>query len=217
VRTCKSTKKVIQITAAALLAGMQWGAQAQSADSGTINFSGQISASTCALNMNDSAGSELGGTKIVNLGTLSAASVGAGTVGSTFGTPQTVTFSVRSVDGTTDCTLASGNTAWDIALALGVEDIVTIGGTTYLRNSLTSGATNAAVVLRGGVGTVGSSPLVLRGGQGVNGTLMSGGTQPTATASQNIVLQAQFVRTQPSAAPTSGLYAATVPLLVVYR
>lgn len=212
----KSSKPKLQIAAASLLMGLQLSAQAQTADFGSINISGQIVASTCILEMKDSTGTEFGGTKTVNLGTLSSAAVGTGTIGSTFGAAQTVSFSVKSLDGNSTCILASPNTAWDIALGLGAEDIITIAGVTHLKNTRTTNATDAAVLLKGGIGSKATTTLALRGGQGNSGTLTSGGTAATATASQSIVLSAQFVRSA-AAAPTAGLFSSTIPLLVVYQ
>lgn len=212
----KSSKTKLQIAAASLLMGLQLSAQAQTADSGVINISGQISASTCMIEMNDSTGTEIGGTKTVDLGTLSATSVGAGTAGTTFGTAKTVSFSVKAVEGASVCTLAGSNAAWDIALGLGAEDIITINGVTHLKNTRTTNATDAAVLLKGGIGNTANTTLALRGGLGNSGTLASGGTVATATASQSIVLSAQFVRST-GVAPTAGLFSSTIPLLVVYQ
>ena len=213
----KLNKSAVLVSTFLALAAHQINGQAQAADSGTINISGQISASTCLLNMSDTSGTVNGGTKTVNLGTMSSSSVGTGTAGSTFGTAQTVTFSVKAADGTTNCTLGSGNSAWDIALALGNSQIATIGSATVLKNSLTTNATDAAVILKGGFNTTTpGTTLALKGDLGIGGTLMSGLATPTATAGQNIVMSAQFVRSSASA-PTSGAYSATIPLLVVYK
>ena len=222
----KSFKTKLQIAAASLLMGLQLSAQAQviagevvsagKPNSGVLNIGGQISDSTCMIEIKDNAGTEIGGTKTVDLGTLSSATVGTGGIGSVFGAAKTVSFSVKSLDGTSTCTLAAANTAWDIALGLGAEDIITINGVTHLKNARTTDATDAAVLLKGGIGNTANTTLALRGGLGNSGTLTSGGAAPTAKSSESIVLSAQFVRSA-AAAPTAGLFSSTIPLMVVYK
>ena len=208
-------QKTVLACAFVLLAGYQVSGQTQSADSANINFSGQISSTTCTLNMNDATGSVNGGTKTVNLGTVSSSSAGTGAAGDGFSALKDVVFSLKDADGVTACTLGAGNTAWDIVLSLSNSQIVTIGSNTYLRNSLTTNATDALVGVLGGIGTQGTTPLTLEGNLGLGGTRISG-TSTGATTDKSLALSVKFVRASTSA-PSPGTYSATIPLLVIYK
>ena len=140
------------------LISAQVNSNAQAADTATLNISGQITATTCNIVISDTAGGVGAvGTKIINLGNIAAPS--ASTAGTTFGTAVGAFFSVSSIAGsTTPCTFGSGNNKWDLALGLSSSQITTISGKgTFLKNSITSGGTDAIVQLRGGVTTAGTT------------------------------------------------------------
>ena len=186
-------------------------AQAQTAD-GTVVISGQVSANTCKLTITDgAAGSTNNGVRSVNLGTVAPPS---GTVlpNSLFGNQVVANFSLTSAAGAgTTCTFASGSTSWNIVLDLQASQVGTAGGSSFLANSATSSpASNVGVALRQAGGTRLST---LATGAGYLGTKIS---TNNALATGGLQLIAQFVTTS-TTAPTSGLFSATVPLLVVYQ
>ena len=125
------------------------------ADQGSLIITGQISASTCLLDMGD-AGSTGGGSKTMNLGTYTSAVAGAATAtGGTFGTAQTVLFSVKSADGSgTACTLG-GSGKWDIGINVGATEYVTAGANTLLVSGGTAAnvAQNVGVLLKTSFGS----------------------------------------------------------------
>jgi type 1 fimbria pilin len=193
------------------------------ADQGSLNITGQISASTCLLDMGD-AGSTGGGSKTMNLGTYTAAVAGAATAsGGTFGTAQTVLFSVKSADGSgANCTLG-GSGKWDIGINVGSTGFTTVGGNTLLLSGGTASnvAGNMGVLLKTSMGsavTAGATNLNLSAGSATYGVLLSSSSAsaPQAAATDKIALTAQFARTN-ATAPTTGAFSATIPLNVYYK
>lgn len=198
------------------LISAQVNSNAQAADTATLNISGQISSSTCNITISDPGGVGAVGTKIINLGNITAPLGGA--AGATFGTAVGAIFSVTAAGGTGGCTLG-GNGKWDLALGLFSSQISSIGTVTYLKNSITSGGTDAIVQLKGGIGNTLASagtPLALIPDAGIAGTLMSGGLTATATSSQSIAISAQFARGG-TTVPTGGAFSQTIPLIARYN
>ena len=94
-------------------------------DSGTLNINGQISNTTCVLDLGDG-GSTSSGSKTLNLGTYTVAVAGAATgAGATFGTPATAIFSLKNANGT-DCTFTNA-TRWDIGVNLATTQVFNTG------------------------------------------------------------------------------------------
>ena len=201
------------------LISAQVNSNAQAADSATLNISGQITGSTCNITIKDEGGVGAVGTKIINLGNMPASTSTGTTAGATFGTVVGAIFSVTSAaGGTTACSLVT-NTKWDLALGLFSSQISSVNGGTLLKNSVTSGGTDAIVQLKGGVGTTladAKNILVLIPDAGIGGTLMSGQSTPAATSSQSIAITAQFARSG-TAAPTGGAFSQTIPLIARYN
>ena len=198
------------------LISAQVNSNAQAADTATLNISGQISSSTCNITISDPGGVGAVGTKIINLGNIAAP--GTGNAGTTLGTAVGAIFSVTAAGGTGGCTLG-GNGKWDLALGLFSSQISSIGTVTYLKNSITSGGTDAIVQLKGGIGNTLASagtPLALIPDAGIAGTLMSGGLTATATSSQSIAISAQFARGG-TTVPTGGAFSQTIPLIARYN
>ena len=198
------------------LISAQVSSNAQAADTATLNISGQITATTCNITISDPGGVGAVGTKIINLGNITAPLGGA--AGATFGTAVGAIFSVTAAGGTGGCTLG-GNGKWDLALGLFSSQISSIGTVTYLKNSITSGGTDAIVQLKGGIGNTLASagtPLALIPDAGIAGTLMSGGLTATATSSQSIAISAQFARGG-TTVPTGGAFSQTIPLIARYN
>ena len=196
-------------------------------DQGTLNINGQISASTCTLDMGDT-GSTGAGSKTLNLGTYAAGVANAqGLVaGSTFGNAQTVIFKVTNANGNgTSCTLGDGNTKWDIGISVPSTQYTTVNGQTLLLSGGTpdSVAKNVGVLIKTSVGTealpvsAGATALDLSKGALGYGTLLSGNTSaPNVEAKGNIALTAQFAKTSTTAA-TAGAFSASIPLTVWYK
>jgi hypothetical protein len=194
------------------------------ADTGSVVVGGQVSASTCNIFISDVGATVVPGPKFLNLGTVTPGAVQS-VADATSATAVGAVFSVKSTSSnSTPCNLGPTG-KWDLALNLTQTQIGYITGTKgVLVNGVTSdkGGTNAVVLLKGGVGTLlsdASKALPLDGDLGYSGPLMSGAANAsaiTATASQSIVLSAQFVRSA-AADPTPGIYSQTIPLLAVYK
>jgi hypothetical protein len=201
------------------LISAQVNSNAQAADTATLNISGQINGSTCNITISDPGGVGAVGTKILNLGNMTAATSASGIAGATFGTAVGAIFSVTAAVGTGGCTLA-GSGKWDLALGLLSSQITTVNGGTFLKNSVTSGGTDAIVQLKGAIGTTlpaaGTTALVLIPDAGISGTLMSGGLTATATSSQSIAISAQFARGA-GTTPSAGAFSQTIPLIARYN
>ena len=211
-------QKIVLATATFIcLASAQVNGIAQAADSGTLNISGQITSTTCNIVISDVGSTGTNSFKTINLGTF-AATTGAAlsTISNAVGAVFTVSSTAAS---TTPCTFGTGTSKWDIALSLIGSQVSSINGLTFVKNSV-AGGTDAVVQLKGGIGntlaSVSNTPLSLIADQGINGTLISGALTPTATAGSSIVLSAQLLRSA-AAAPSSGLFSATIPLLAVYK
>ena len=151
-----------------------------------------------------------------------AAPAAAGVAGATFGTAQSVVFTVTKADGTT-CAF-TGNTLWDIGLTPGTYQTVTAGGNVLLLSSGTSAtgaAANVGVLLKGSFGTgvtTGANNLNLNLVNPPYGVMLSGSTSaPAALGAHSIAVTAQFARTSGTVAPTAGAFSATLPLTVWYK
>lgn len=219
----RNHSKLLLATLAAGL-GVHLHALAQAAnDSGTLNINGQISNTTCVLDMGDGA-STASGSKTLSLGTYTTAVAAAATgAGATFGTPATAIFSLKNSDGS-NCTF-NGASKWDIGILLQPSQFFSTGTNVLLLSNGTSAiaSQNLGVLLRSSVGpsvTTGTTNLNLAQSVAGAGTLLSGSTTTTlgVTGSSNrIALTAQFARTSAVSAPTAGAFSATMPLTVVYQ
>ena len=195
-------------------------------DQGTLNINGQISASTCTLDMGDTS-STGAGSKTLNLGTYPLTTANknpALAAGATFGNAQTVIFKVTNPDGAA-CSLGTGNTKWDIGISVPSTQYTTVNGQTLLLSGGTndSVAKNVGVLIKTSVGTetapvsAGATALDLSKGAVGYGTLLSGNTSaPNVEAKGNIALTAQFAKTSATAA-TPGAFSASIPLNVWYK
>ena len=215
------SKLVIACLAAGIGVHLHTLAQAAN-DSGTLNINGQISSTTCVLNMGDTAATA-SGVKTLQLGSTAAPTTGG--AGATFGTAQSVVFTVTNANGTT-CNFGGtpANTLWDIGLTPGTYQTVTAGGNVLLLSSGTSAtgaAANVGVLLKGSFGTgvtTGANNLNLNLVNPPYGVMLSGSTSaPAASAAHSIAVTAQFARTSAVSAPTAGAFSATLPLTVWYK
>lgn len=213
-------KSAVLVSTFLALAAHQINSQAQAADSGTLVINGQISATTCVLNMGD-AGSTGTGSKTLNLGTYTTTQANAATAtGGTFGTPQTVLFSVKNADGTA-CTFNS-NTKWDIGVNLPASQYTLVAGKTLVLSSGSASniAANVGVQISTSTGaavTAGATAVNFSTGIAPYGTLLSGSTSsPAANPTDLIALTAQMARTNASTV-TAGAFSTTIPLNVWYK
>lgn len=214
-------KSAVLVSTFLALAAHQINSQAQAADSGTLVINGQISATTCVLNMGD-AGSTGTGSKTLNLGTYTTTVANAATAtGGTFGTPQTVLFSVKNADGTS-CTFGAGNTKWDIGVNLPASQYTLVAGKTLVLSSGSASniAANVGVQISTSTGaavTTGATAVNFSTGIAPYGTLLSGSTSsPAANPTDLIALTAQMARTNASTV-TAGAFSTTIPLNVWYK
>ena len=225
--TFNRNKAKLTIAALAAGLGLHLASHAQAAnDGGTLIINGQISASTCVLSFGDgSTGSTGNGSKTLSLGNVTTGTAGT-TDGATFGTAQSVVFSLQTTAGTgATCTLGAGNTLWDIGinpqLLSGQVSSITNGANAVLLSSGTSGmATGVGVLIRTSTGpsvTTGTTNLNLLRGAYLGNTLLSGSDSfPAVLPANRIALTAQFVKLGGTAA-TAGGFSATLPLNVWYR
>ena len=199
-------------------------AQAQS--DGTLNINGQISNTTCVLNLGDT-GATSAGNRTINLGTYTTTVAAAATAnGGTFGNAQTVLFSLQNATGTSCTSLTTANQKWDIGINLTSPQIITTStGTTLLASSGTTGiAEHIGVLLKStasSTATVGNTNLKLdstAAAAGGYGLLLSSSSAslPTLGIADRIALTAQFARSNAST-PTAGVFSVTIPLNVYYK
>ena len=199
---------------------LQITAQAQALDSGTLVINGQISSTTCVLNMGD-AGSTGSGSKTLNLGTFTTAVANLAGAGGTIGSPQTVLFSVKNPDGS-NCTL-NGASKWDIGVNIPSSQFTTVSGTTVLLSSGSASniAANVGVKISTSTGAsppAGTTAVNFANGIAPYGTLLSGSTSsPGVNPTDTIALTAQMVRTSTSSLVTAGAFSTTIPLNVWYK
>ena len=188
--------------------------QAQSKnDSAIVEITGQISPSTCILNMADVAGGATTSNKTVDFGNVKSDTSGI-TPGKVFGTSKQVVFTLGSKgDATKPC--LPGNTTnsrWNVVLGFAPGSVTkTANGATFVKNQTKDG-TNAMVALSDAT-TATVTPLVLKETLGYAGTTV---TATNVEFAKSITLQAQLAYSG-NAAATAGAYTATIPLLVLYK
>jgi type 1 fimbria pilin len=220
-RSLTKTKVFAAISIAGSLLAMHTPSNAQAAkDQGTLNINGQISATTCTLDMGDT-GATTAGSKTLNLGTYNLTVANAAAAGATFGNAQTVIFKVTNADGSS-CTFGGTDSKWDIGINLTSTQYTTVNGKTLLLSGGTTAsvAQNVGVLIKTATGsavTAGTADLDLSKGAIGYGTLLSGNTSaPAGASSDKIALTAQFAKTSATAA-TAGAFTATIPLNVWYK
>ena len=200
------------------------------ADKGRLVINGQISRSTCLLDMADSAsGTGNGsGSKTLNLGTYTVNQANAAGQWGYFGAEKTVFFRVKSADGSgAPCDLGPVYSSyWDIGIYLTPNQyIFSTDGNNYT-HLLSSGsasniAANVGVELRSSTSanpTIGRTRLRLDEPDGPWGVLLSdvSNTKPSVFNFSAIALTAQFVKISASSV-TPGVFTATIPLNIWYR
>ncbi len=188
-------------------------AQAQTAD-GTVVISGQLSVNTCTLAINDASGTRVNnGVITTELGTVNPPG-GTITPGTLLGTFRQVAFALRNSADTGRCTISGTPANWNLVLDLQANQVnSTIPSKPFLTNQVTTNAaSNIGVVLFDTNGSQFSSILTGAGYGGTRLTNSNTGRNELTAMSMGF----QFMATSASA-PTSGLFSATVPLLIVYN
>jgi type 1 fimbria pilin len=207
-----SIKQKIAIAASMVLAVIS--AQAQNAD-GSVYISGQVNANTCTLNIADTGGINSPtnkGTRTVELGTYSPE---ANKSGQTVGTKQIITFTLAGASGSGSCVFGAGTSTnyWNLALDLQTTQVnsTTFQNKPYLTNWALNGSSIGVVLFGGDNADVLFTTLSVAGG--INGTKLA---STNKVATDSIKMGIQFMPVT-AAAPTAGMFSATVPLLIVYN
>jgi type 1 fimbria pilin len=207
-----SNKVALAVATLATGLGLQFAAVAQTA--GTLDITGQVTATTCSLNMTAGGNTINGGSRTVSLGTVASTAAAANTL---IGTKTIVKFDLK--DGTNPanaCALGATQT-WNILLGLTATQITGSGSAaSAVVNGAVTGGTSAAVALFGGSDPTAPTRLTLS-----PSTSMTTGTEVFSTglgvsAATPLYLGAQFVTTSASA-PTAGQYSASIPLTILYN
>ena len=205
------SKTALAVACGSLLA---LSAQAQSKnDSALVEITGQISPSTCILNMADVAGGATTSNKTVDFGNVKSDTSGI-TPGKVFGTSKQVVFSLGSKADPKNCSPGDGNNSWNVVLGFAPGSLKIINDATYVLNQTKDG-TNAVVALSELNGTT-PTRLVLKETLGYAGTTVAAKNANFTGTNTSITLQAQLAYSS-NAAATAGAYTATIPLLVLYK
>jgi type 1 fimbria pilin len=206
-----SNKVALAVATLATGLGLQFAAVAQTA--GTLDITGQVTATTCSLNMTAGGNTVNNGSRTVSLGTVASTVAAANTL---IGTKTIVKFDLK--DGTNPanaCALGATQT-WNILLGLTATQITGSAATSAVVNGAASGGTSAAVALFGGSDAAAATRLSLVPSTGVTTGTEVFSTGAGVTAATALYLGAQFVTTSASA-PTAGQYSASIPLTILYN
>ena len=208
-----SNKVALAVATLATGLGLQFAAVAQTA--GTLDITGQVTATTCSLNMTAGGNTINGGQRTVSLGTVASTATAANTL---IGTKTIVQFDLKNAGNTGVCALGGATSTWNILLGLTATQITGSGtATSAVVNGAATGGTSAAVALFGGSDPAAPTRLQLVPSTGVTtGTEVYGGPGLGVSAATPLYLGAQFVTTSASA-PTAGQYSASIPLTILYN
>ena len=205
-----SNKVALAVATLATGLGLQFAAVAQTA--GTLDITGQVTATTCSLNMTAGGNTINGGSRTVSLGTVASTATVTNTL---IGTKTIVKFDLKDAAGTGACALGATQT-WNILLGLTATQITGSGTTSAVVNSAATGGTSAAVALFGGSDAAAATRLSLVPSTGVTTGTEVFSTGLGVSAATSLYLGAQFVTTSASA-PTAGQYSASIPLTILYN
>jgi hypothetical protein len=215
-------KSATTVSFLAALLSLSVATQAQAVnDFGELLIEGQISNTTCVLQLGDPQ-STGAGKKTMNLGTFSTSVAGAGAAGSgaSIGTAQSIVLSLKAADGTA-CTFTNAAN-WDVGINISPTNYETVSGVTVLKSTAASGqAAGVGVKIsttKGAVGTIaGLTAVNFAAGNGTYGTLLSGAaSSPGVLPAEVIALTAQMVRGN-AAAVTAGVFTHSIPMNVWYK
>jgi len=222
----KFQKTALTVSFLAALLTLSVATQAQAVnDFGELLIEGQISNTTCVLQLGDPQ-STGAGKKTMNLGTYSTTVAGAAAAGSgaSIGPAQSIVLSVKAADGTA-CTFTNAAN-WDVGINISPTnyETTTTGSFTILKSTAASGvaATGVGVKISTTKGaaastTAGLAAVNFANGNGSYGTLLSGATStPGVLPAEVIALTAQMVRGN-AAAVTAGVFTHSIPMNVWYK
>ena len=202
------SKTALAVACGSLLA---LSAQAQSKnDYGTVDITGQISATTCVLNMKDTKSGTSTTEKTLNLGNAKSGTSN-NTVGGTFGEAQKVEFSLGTYGNSATTCVGTGNATWNVILGFAPGNVIPLNGKTYVKNQDATG-TDAMVVLSDATNAT-TKQLDLKETLGYAGTTVTDKNVPFAN---KITLQAQLAYAA-TTETKAGAFTAAIPLLILYK
>ena len=206
-----SNKVALAVATLATGLGLQFAAVAQTA--GTLDITGQVTATTCSLNMTVGANTINGGSRTVSLGTVQSTATVANTL---IGTKTIVKFDLKDGANPNNACALGATQTWNILLGLTATQITGSGTSSAVVNSAATGGTSAAVALFGGSDNLAATRLKLLPSTGVTSGTEVFSTGLGVSAATSLYLGAQFVTTSASA-PTAGQYSASIPLTILYN
>lgn len=189
--------------------------QAQVPDA-TLVITAQITSNTCTLSLSEGVNSATQGSLSLDFGKITMPSV-APAIGTGLGVAKTVTFSTRNAAGLDACAssgVTGEKTNFNVLLDLNASQVTTVAGKTYRMNDFVGGGTNAVLALATGTAITASSQLNLTPRSGYAGTYAAPSPLPIATGKIQLTVQ---LATSTDAVPTSGAFAASIPLFLVYQ
>ncbi len=206
-----SNKVALAVATLATGLGLQFAAVAQTA--GTLDITGQVTATTCSLNMTVGANTINGGVRTVSLGTVQSTATVANTL---IGTKTIVKFDLKDGANPNNACALGATQTWNILLGLTATQITGSGTSSAVVNSAATGGTSAAVALFGGSDAQPATRLTLSASTGITTGTEVFSTGLGVSAATALYLGAQFVTTSASA-PTAGQYSASIPLTILYN
>ena len=206
-----SNKVALAVATLATGLGLQFAAVAQTA--GTLDITGQVTATTCSLNMTVGANTINGGVRTVSLGTVQSTATATNTL---IGTKTIVKFDLKDGANPNNACALGATQTWNILLGLTATQITGSGATSAVVNGAATGGTSAAVALFGGSDAAAATRLSLVPSTGVTTGTEVFSTGLGVSAATSLYLGAQFVTTSASA-PTAGQYSASIPLTILYN
>jgi len=224
-------KSLLAVSATAAMAGMLFNGQANAqattvaGDTGSIDLTATIIASTCVLNIGGLAvATATPGKKTLDLGTYTVGSASAAGPNGRMSNASAgnVVLSLKAADGISNCTLP-GTTKWDIGVDLPSSAVTTtlLASNHSLLNTTTgaTAATNIVARVLKATNAAASTPLLFAQKTAGYGHLLSGSTtNPNLNATDTITLTAELWKVStPGAVVTAGAYTASIPLLVWYK
>jgi type 1 fimbria pilin len=206
-----SNKVALAVATLATGLGLQFAAVAQTA--GTLDITGQVTATTCSLAMTVGGNTIHGGSRTVSLGTVASTATAANTL---IGTKTIVKFDLKDGTNAANACALGATQSWNILLGLTATQITGSGATSAVVNGAATGGTSAAVALFGGSDAAAATRLSLLPSTGVTTGTEVFSTGLGVSAATPLYLGAQFVTTSASA-PTAGQYSASIPLTILYN
>jgi hypothetical protein len=215
----KFRQTVLAVAATAAIAGSFGTGHAQAVrDSGQLALGAQFASSTCVLDLGDTA-STTAGSKTINFGTMTTASISGVAAGGFIKAAAPFTISLKGPGGTGTCNLGSA-TKWDISVDVPPNQVSTtfkpLVGVLTNQAPAAIAATNVALQLNltptgFPVRTIDFSFKP----SAYNTTLLSGFTTPGMAPTGTFLME--FYLVKGTGAVTVGAFQASLPMLVFYK